>query len=174
MIEQECVGNISQEDLDEKGKRKRHHYLPIWLQKGFTDDDGLLWTADKNQGEPKRIGPKILFAENWLNQVRDPDTSDGQLRVMLDGEDAFSELDGVFSRTVRSVLERTVTAAAARRTIVDMDRGNQGYWSDIVSCPAAHYVCGLRQLVESTQQERTLYSGMNGIEFHCCPLEPEP
>ena len=42
MIEQECVGNISQEDPDEKGKRKRHHYLPIWLQKGFTDDDGLL------------------------------------------------------------------------------------------------------------------------------------
>ena len=125
MIEQEYVGNISQEDLDKKGKRKRHHYVPIWLQKGFTDDDGLLWTADKNQGEPKRIGPKILFAENRLNQVRDPDTSDRQPRVMLDGEDAFSELDGVFSRTVRSVLERTVTAAAARRTIVDMDRGTR-------------------------------------------------
>ena len=125
MIEQERVGNISQEDLNEKGKRKRHHYVPIWLQRGFTDDDGLLWTADKNHGEPKRISPKILFAENWLNQVRDPDTSDGQLRVMLDGEDAFSELDGVFSRTVRSVLERTVTAAAARRTIVDMDRGTR-------------------------------------------------
>ena len=122
MIEQERVGNISQEDLNEKGKRKRHHYVPIWLQKGFTDDDGLLWTADKNHRELKRIGPKSLFAENWLNQVRDPDTSGGQLRVMLDGEDAFSELDGVFSRTVRSVLERTATAAAARRTIVDLDR----------------------------------------------------
>ena len=122
MIEQELVGNTSQADLDEKGKRKLHHYVPIWLQKGFADDDGLLWTADKNHGEPKRISPKMLFAEKRLNQVRDPGTSDGQLRVMLDGEDAFSELDGVFSRTVRSVLERTATAAAARRTIVDMDR----------------------------------------------------
>ena len=62
----------------------------------------------------------MLFAKNQLNQVRDPDTSDGHPRVMLDGEDAFAELDGVFSRTVRSVLERT--AAAARRTTVDMDR----------------------------------------------------
>ena len=41
---------------------------------------------------------------------------------MLDGEDAFAELDGDFSRTVRSVLERTAAAAAARHTTVDMDR----------------------------------------------------
>ena len=120
MIEQGFVGNTSQADLDEKGKRKLHHYVPIWYQKGFADDDGLLWTADKNHGEPKRISPRMLFAEKRLNQVRDPDTSDGQLRVMLDGEDAFSELDSVFSRTVSNVLERTVTAAAARRTTVDM------------------------------------------------------
>ena len=120
MIDQGFVGNISQEDLDEKGKRKLHHYVPIWFQRGFTDDDGLLWTADKNHGEPQRISPKTLFAKNRLNQVRDPDTSDGHPRVILDGENAFAELDGVFSRTVRSVLERT--AAAARHTTVDMDR----------------------------------------------------
>ena len=41
MINQGFVGNISQEDLDEKGKRKLHHYVPIWFQRGFTDDDGL-------------------------------------------------------------------------------------------------------------------------------------
>ena len=122
MIDQGFVGNISQEDLNEKGKRKLHHYVPIWFQRGFTDDDGLLWTADKNHGEPQRISPKMLFAENRLNQVRDPDTSDGHPRVMLDGEDAFAELDGDFSRTVRSVLERTAAAAAARHTTVDMDR----------------------------------------------------
>ena len=98
MIEQEYVGNISQEDLDEKGKRKRHHYVPRWLQKGFTDDDGLLWTADKKQGEPKRISPKNLFTENRLNQVQDPNTSDGQLRMMLDGEDAFSERETMWKR----------------------------------------------------------------------------
>ena len=90
MIDQGFVGNISQEDLNEKGKRKLHHYVPIWFQRGFTDDDGLLWTADKNHGEPQRISPKTLFAENRLNQVRDPDTSDGHPRVMLDGEDAFA------------------------------------------------------------------------------------
>ena len=122
MIDQGLVGNISQEDLNEKGKRKLHHYAPIWFQRGFTDDDGLLWTVDKNHGEPQRISPKMLFAENRLNQVRDPDTSDGHPRVMLDGEDAFAELDGDFSRTVRSVLERTAAAAAARHTTVDMDR----------------------------------------------------
>ena len=54
---------------------------------------GCCGTADKNHGEPQRISPKTLFAENRLNQVRDPDTSDGHPRVMLDGEDAFAELD---------------------------------------------------------------------------------
>ena len=73
----------------------------------------------------------MLFAENRLNQVRDADTSDGRQRVMLDGEDAFTELDGLFSRTVRSVLERTATAARVRRTVVDMDGGTR---------------CGLQQL----------------------------
>ena len=105
MSEQEFIGNTSQADLDEKGRRKLHHYVPIWFQKGFTDDDGLLWTAEKNHGEPKHVSPKMLFAEKRLNQVLDPDTNDGQPRVMLDGEDAFSELDGIFSRTVRTVLE---------------------------------------------------------------------
>ena len=123
MIERESVSNTSQEDLNERGKRKLHHYVPIWLQRGFADDDGLLWTADKNKGEPKRISPKMLFAENRLNQVREPHASDGTQRIMLDGEGAFSELDGLFSRTVRSVLARTATAAAARRAVVDIDHG---------------------------------------------------
>ena len=58
MSEQEFIGNTSQADLDEKGKCKLHHYVPIWLQKGFADDDGLLWTADKNHGELKHIEPQ--------------------------------------------------------------------------------------------------------------------
>ena len=42
---------------------------------------------------------------------------------MLDAEDAFSELDGVFSRTVRAVLQRTARAAAAGRKTVAVDSG---------------------------------------------------
>ena len=121
MSGQGFVGNITQEELNEKGKRKLHHYVPIWFQRGFTDDDGLLWTADKNHGELRCTRPRVLFAENFLNQVRDPDMNDGHPRVMLDGEDAFAELDGIFSCAGRSVLERTATAAAARRTTVDLD-----------------------------------------------------
>ena len=51
--------------------------------------------------------------------------------------------------------------------------GPQGNWSDVVTCPVNQYVCGLRQRVESPQQERIYYSGMNGIEFYCCPLDPD-
>ena len=125
MIEHGFVGNISQEELDARGKRKLHHYVPVWLQMGFADDEGLLWTADKNRGEPKRVSPKVLFAENRLYQVRDADSSDGPPRVMLDAEDAFSEADGVFAGTVRSVLERTAAAAAAGRTTVEVDSGTR-------------------------------------------------
>ena len=62
MSEQEFIGNTSQADLDE-GKCKLHHYVPIWLQKGFADDDGLLWTADKNHGELKRVW--LFFVEGF-------------------------------------------------------------------------------------------------------------
>ena len=68
MIDQGCVGNISQEDLDEKGKRKLHHYVPIWFQRGFTDDDGLLWTADKNHSSPRARGVLKLRSTEGTNR----------------------------------------------------------------------------------------------------------
>ena len=123
MTEHGFVGNVSQEYLDARGKRKLHHHVPVWFQKGFADDEGLLWTAHKNRGEPRRTNPKVLFAENRLYQARDPNSSDGLPRVMLDAEDAFSEADGVFSHTVRIVLQRTAASAVAGRETVEVDTG---------------------------------------------------
>lgn len=133
MTENRFVGNISQEELDARGKRKLHHYVPVWWQMGFTDGQGLLWTADKNRGEPRRVSPKVLFAKNRLYQVRDADSSNRPPRVMLDAEDAFCEADRVFVSTVRSVLERTATAAAAGHTTVEVDSGaRRNLWQFLI------------------------------------------
>lgn len=115
MTEQRC-GNASREELNKLALRQRHHYVPIWLQNGFTDDDGYLWHADKRKNDvPKRTPPKALFLKKRMYQVRDPDTHE----LILDAEDAYSEMDSISAQAVRTILEATATAEAAHRSTVE-------------------------------------------------------
>ena len=115
MTEQRC-GNISREELNKLALRQRHHYVPIWLQNRFTDDDGYLWHADKREDDepPKRTPAKVLFLKKRMYQVRDPDTHE----LILDAEDAYSEMDSISAQAVRTILEATATAEAAHRSTV--------------------------------------------------------
>ena len=52
--------------------------------------------------------------------------------------------------------------------------GHQGYWGTLRSpfyCPTNHYVCGLRQRIESRQGDGD-DTAMNGLNMYCCPLFP--
>ena len=114
MTEQRC-GNISREELNKLAPRQRHHYVPIWLQRGFTDDNGELWHADKRKDyKPKSTPPKALFVKNRMYQVRDPDTDE----LILDAEDAYSEMDDISAQAVKTILKATATAEAAHHSTV--------------------------------------------------------
>lgn len=108
-------GNISREELNKLASRQRHHYVPIWLQSGFTDDDGYLWHADKREGVLKRTSPKDLFLKKRMYQVRDPDTHE----LILDAEDAYSKLDSIFANAVKAILKATATAETAHCSTVE-------------------------------------------------------
>ncbi len=117
MTEQRC-GNISREELNKLAVPQRHHYVPIWLQRGFTDDNGKLWHADKRKYHiPKSTPPKNLFLKKRMYQVRDPDTHE----LILDAEAAYSELDSISAHAVKTVLKATATAEAAHRSMVEID-----------------------------------------------------
>src|SRR5574344_618470 len=83
-------------------KSKRHHYIPQFLIKNFTDDDGLLYVYNKQEDRiiGKKQSPKSIFFENDRNTVTFAEKFD------LDNlEQLYSALDGRLAIDVRNVLK---------------------------------------------------------------------
>ena len=47
-------------------RRKRHHYVPVFLQKRFCDADGMLWYGIRVTQEVRRVSPRHAFVEKEL------------------------------------------------------------------------------------------------------------
>ena len=47
-------------------RRKRHHYIPEFLQKHFCDADGMLWYGIRDTQKVIRVPPRHAFVENEL------------------------------------------------------------------------------------------------------------
>ena len=47
-------------------RRKRHHYIPVFLQKHFCDADGMLWYGIRDTQVVKRVPPRHAFVEKGL------------------------------------------------------------------------------------------------------------
>ena len=47
-------------------RRKRHHYIPRFLQKHFCDADGMLWYGIRDTQVVKRVSPRDAFVEKEL------------------------------------------------------------------------------------------------------------
>lgn len=43
---------------------RKHHYLPVFYQKRFADDMGLLWVYDRKRATYKRLHPRAVCCEN--------------------------------------------------------------------------------------------------------------
>jgi len=87
-------------------KSSRHHYIPEFFIKNFTDDDGFLYVYNKieNRISNKKRSPKSLFFEMDRNTV---DFSGHQLDNL---ENLYADLDSKISRHVQNVLlTKTVT-----------------------------------------------------------------
>lgn len=54
---------------------KKHHYLPRYYLKGFTDNLGKFFVYDKETGEIFRSSPGATFFENNINTILNPDGS---------------------------------------------------------------------------------------------------
>ena len=47
-------------------RRKRHHYIPMFLQNHFCDADGMLWYGIRDTQVVKRVPPQHAFVEKGL------------------------------------------------------------------------------------------------------------
>ena len=47
-------------------RRKRHHYVPVFLQKHFCDADGMLRYGIRDTQEVQRVSPRHAFVEKEL------------------------------------------------------------------------------------------------------------
>lgn len=87
-------------------KSKKHHYIPQFIIRNFTDDDGLLYVynKDKDQIVKYKQSPKGLFFQNDRNTV---DFSGHQLDNL---ESMYAALDSNIAKDYLNVLKtETVT-----------------------------------------------------------------
>lgn len=79
----------------------RHHYIPQFLIKGFTNDENLLFVYDKQKDKifPEPRSPKSIFFENGRNTVSFPDSRKSSHWE----DDFFQKLDNENSLAVRKL-----------------------------------------------------------------------
>jgi len=67
---------------------KKHHYLPRYYLKGFTNDGGSFFVYDKNTNKIFETNPDASFFQNDLNTVEFPN---GEMSDFLEG--AYTEIE---------------------------------------------------------------------------------
>ena len=73
---------------------RKHHYVPVFYQLGFTELDGLFWVYDRRARTYKRLHPRVVCCEKDLYSIR-PENAAADRRV----ESLFlSHVDGIGSR----------------------------------------------------------------------------
>ncbi|HLK20916.1 MAG TPA: DUF4238 domain-containing protein [Bryobacteraceae bacterium] len=62
---------------------KKHHYVPVFYQKGFADAEGLLWVYDRKLKNYKHLHPNVMCRAEDLYAVR-PDNAPKDRRIETD------------------------------------------------------------------------------------------
>jgi hypothetical protein len=62
---------------------RKHHYVPVFYQKGFANDAGLLWVYDRNKGTYKELHPLSICFKKDLYAVK-PEGKPPNMQVETD------------------------------------------------------------------------------------------
>src|SRR5437868_6785524 len=61
---------------------RKHHYVPVFYQRNFTNDAGLLWVYDRQRQTYKELHPSVICFEKDLYAVK-PENKPRDMRVEL-------------------------------------------------------------------------------------------
>ena len=103
---------ISDKEKQERLRKKRHHYVPIWLQRLFCNTDGKLYAANTLSGKEYVTSPQNLFVVKRGYSVVDPESGE----LLCDAERAYAYLDGAVCPAVRAVLQSIERAEEELKT----------------------------------------------------------
>jgi len=80
---------------------KRHHYIPKFLIKEFSDEQGLLYIYDKTKDKflDNKRSPKSIFFENDRNTI----VYDESKKTSLIEDDFFMNLDNISAKTITTL-----------------------------------------------------------------------
>ncbi len=86
--------------MEDEITTSRHHYIPVFYLKGFTDDSGLLYRYDKVTNDVRQVGPKGIFWEENLNTgiIKHPET--GEMHLWDFPEHFFSGVENILSEPI--------------------------------------------------------------------------
>ncbi len=76
---------------------RRHHYLPVFYQRRFTDPRGLLWMHDLEQNKAKHLHPRAALAIENFNTI---ETNAGASDAI---ERGLAEIDGEGATALRRI-----------------------------------------------------------------------
>lgn len=88
---------------------RKHHYVPVFYQKHFVNQHGLLWVYDRSLGTCKELHPASVCCEKDFYTVR-PKDAPWDRRVETE---IFSLVDGAGSAALRAFLSQS----ASRETV---------------------------------------------------------
>ena len=81
------------------GDPRRHHFLPVFYQSGFSErDDGLLWVYDRAAGRDFEAHPRALCFERNLYTIFRPGAQDQRVET-----DLTSRLDSQAAAAIRQL-----------------------------------------------------------------------
>jgi hypothetical protein len=78
---------------------KKHHFVPVFYQKGFGDAEEMLWVYDRKLKTYKHLHPKVICREEDLYAVR-PDNAPRDRRIETD---ILSPIDGHTAPIIRKL-----------------------------------------------------------------------
>jgi hypothetical protein len=76
---------------------RKHHYVPVFYQRNFTNDSGLLWLYDRQKATYKELHPRSICFERDLYAVK-PENKPRDMQVELK---VLSVVDSLGSRGIR-------------------------------------------------------------------------
>jgi hypothetical protein len=77
---------------------RKHHYVPVFYQRNFANDSGLLWVYDRQKGSLKELHPRVICFEKDLYAVK-PENKPPNMEVELK---VLSVVDSLGFRGIRA------------------------------------------------------------------------
>ena len=104
-------------------RRKRHHYVPVFLQKHFCDADGMLWYGIRDIQEVKRVSPRDAFVEKELYTSYE-EAHEGPNDITYKPDDKYErEFADLLESPATPAIEKLI--AGVDEALLDMVEGEQ-------------------------------------------------